>query len=97
MVSFPPKYPRFAPGRFVLRFRGGLNRRPFGSRPLSRRMAAGHAALDKTGTRASQGFRPLDRMPASLDLACPDPEPSGLRRSFSTAPKDATAMGPTLR
>lgn len=33
-----------------------LNRRPFGSRPLSRRGAAGHAALDKAGTRASQGL-----------------------------------------
>nr|ASK45108.1 hypothetical protein [Agrobacterium radiobacter] len=51
-------------GRSVLRFRGGLNQRPSGSRSLSRRGAAGHAALDKTGTRASQnrGFR----LPAHL-------------------------------
>lgn len=41
-------------GRSVLRFRGGLNRRPFGSRPLSRRGAAGHAVLDKAVNRASQ-------------------------------------------
>lgn len=41
-------------GRSVLRFRGGLNRRPFGSRPLSRRRAAGHAVLDKAAKRASQ-------------------------------------------
>nr|WP_172690740.1 hypothetical protein [Agrobacterium tumefaciens] len=82
-------------GRSVLRFRGGLNQRPSGSRPLSRRGAAGHAALDKTGTRASQnrGFR-LPAPPASLDQACPDPEPPGLRRFFSTAPKDRTAKGP---
>ncbi|HCL64603.1 MAG TPA: hypothetical protein DIC56_07110 [Rhizobium sp.] len=41
-------------GRSVLRFRGGLNRRPFGSRPLSRRGAAGHAVLDKVANRVSQ-------------------------------------------
>lgn len=41
-------------GRSVLRFRGGLNRRPFGSRPLSRRGAAGHAVLDTAANRASQ-------------------------------------------
>nr|WP_172691298.1 hypothetical protein [Agrobacterium deltaense] len=29
-----------------------------------------------------------------LDQACPDPEPPGLRRFFSTAPKDRTAKGP---
>lgn len=45
-------------GRSVLRFCGGLNQRPSGSRPLSRRVAAGHAACRKTRTRASQGFGP---------------------------------------
>jgi hypothetical protein len=52
-------------------------------------------------TKQARGLRKafalLDRMPASLDLACPDPEPPGLRRFLLTAPKDATAMGPTLR
>jgi hypothetical protein len=47
-----------SPGRPLLRFCDGLNQRPFGSRPLSRRGAAGQAALVKAGTRASQGFRP---------------------------------------
>lgn len=62
-----------------------------------RRVAAGHAALDKTVTRASQGICPacpLARMTASLDLARPDPEPPGLRRFLSTAPKDRPARGP---
>nr|WP_172690285.1 hypothetical protein [Agrobacterium fabrum] len=40
---------------------------------------------------------PLDRMPSSLDLACPDPEPPGLRRFLVAAPKDGTVRGPTLR
>ncbi|CUX05643.1 hypothetical protein AGR1B_pAt30209 [Agrobacterium fabacearum S56] len=53
-------------------------------------------------TKQARGLRKglsplLDRLPASLDLACPGPDPPGLRLFLSTAPKDRTARGPTLR
>lgn len=52
-----------------------VNRRPGASRPLSRRVAAGTAALGKAGPRPARGRKALlVRKPAPLDPAAPDLE-----------------------
>lgn len=68
-------------GRPVLRFCCGLNQRPSGSRPRSAPRGGRSCRSRQNSHTGFAGLEdPLVRMTASLDLARPDPEPSGLRR-----------------